>query len=421
MALLKKYFWIPLVLVLLGVGGFLTFGRSREAPAVEITAVKAVSGEFVRESKASGNVEARVYALNFPRPGRVARVLVQEGAAVRSGALLATLDMADDLSKLVSARENLAAVQVRLQTGSSEADANRAKAVSGLNAARSKLELARKLFAVGAASRQEVDDATRTVADLESQLRVLAAQTTGSKSDLEAQLAARNSEIRSLERAISQSQLRAPVDGTVAKIDFLTGTESGTGAVRLIEDATLTVRARLSEADAGLVKPGQPARIELDAAQGTILEGKVDRLGAQGEVQGQGGSAILPVVLRFLSNDARSLARPGLTATARITTLRLAKSVTVPLESLLEEDKKFFVWKIDTKKSADGKIESLTAKKTQIKVIARNLTVAAVSGLEAGAQIVNLPPEDLLEGARVKLPPEDSKPGETKPGEVVKP
>jgi HlyD family secretion protein len=302
-----------------------------------------------------------------------------------------------------------------LQTGSSEADANRAKAVSGLNAARSKLELAKKLFAVGAASRQEVEDATRSVTDLGSQLRVLAAQTTASRSDLEAQLAARKSEIRSLERSIAQSQLRAPVDGTVAKIDFLTGTESGTGLVRLIEDATLTVRARLSEADAGLVKPGQPARIELDAAQGTILQGKVDRLGAQGEVQGQGGSAILPVVLRFLSSDARVLARPGLTATARITTLRLANAITVPLEALLEEDKKFFVWLIESKKAVDGKTESLNAKRQAVKVIARNLTVAAVSGLEAGAQIVNLPPEDLQDGARVRLPPQ------TKPGAVLKP
>jgi HlyD family secretion protein len=414
MGVLRKYFWIPLVLVLLGVGGFLTFGRSREAPAIEVTTVKAVSGEFVRESKASGNVEARVYALNFPRPGRVARVLVQEGAAVRSGALLAELDTADDSSKLVSARENLAAVQVRLQTGTSEADANRAKAVSGLNAARSKLELARKLFAVGAASRQEVDDAVRAVTDLESQLRVLAAQTTGSRSDLEAQLAARNSEIRSLERGISQSQLRAPVDGTVAKIDYLTGTESGTGSVRLIEDATLTVRARLSEADAGLVKPGQPARIELDAAQGKILEGKVERLGAQGEVQGQGGSAILPVVLRFLSSDARTLARPGLTATARITTLRIANAVMVPLETLIEEDKKFFVWLVESKKSEDGKTESLSVKRRDVKVLARNLTLAAVQGLEAGSPLVSLAPEGLSDGARVRLPPE-LKPGEVKP------
>lgn len=414
MGVLRKYFWIPLVLILLGVAGFLTFGRSREAPAVEVTAAKAVSGEFVRESKATGNIEARVYALNFPRPGRVARVSVQEGAAVRSGALLAELDTADDSSKLVSARENLAAVQVRLQTGSSEADANRAKAISNLNAARSKLELARRLFAVGASSRQEVDDAVRAVTDLDSQLRVLAAQTTGSRSDLEAQLAARNSEIRSLERGILQSQLRAPVDGTVAKIDYLTGTESGTGSVRLIEDATLTVRARLSEADAGLVKPGQPARIELDAAQGKILEGKVERLGAQGEVQGQGGSAILPVVLRFLSSDARTLARPGLTATARITTLRIANAVMVPLETLIEENKTFSVWVIESKKSEDGKPESLSVKRRDVKVLARNLTLAAIQGLEAGAQLVSLAPEGLSDGARVRLPPE-VKPGEVKP------
>jgi HlyD family secretion protein len=245
-------------------------------------------------------------------------------------------------------------------------------------------------------------------------LRVLAAQTTGSRSDLEAQLAARNSEIRSLERSISQAQLRAPVDGTVAKIDYLTGTESGTSSVRLIEDATLTVRARLSEADAGLVKPGQPARIELDAAQGKILEGKVERLGAQGEVQGQGGSAILPVVLRFISSEARSLARPGLTATARITTLRVAKATMVPLETLIEEDKKFFVWLVESKKSEDGKTESLSVKRRNVKVLARNLTMAAIQGLETGSQLVSLAPEGLSDGARVRLPPE-VKVGEMKP------
>jgi HlyD family secretion protein len=408
--MLKKYFWIPLVLVLLGLGAFLTFGASREPPALEVTAVKAISGEFVRESKATGNVEARVYALNFPRPGRVAKVVVREGAAVPAGALLATLDTSDDSSKLVSARESLAAVRLRLQTGSSEADANRAKAVSGLNAARSKLILIQKLFDVGGASRQEVDDAARSVSDLESQLKVLAAQSSGSRGDLEAQLAARNAEIRSLERGISQSQLRAPVAGTVAKIDFLTGTESGTGVVRLIEDATLTVRARLSEADAGLVKAGQPAQIELDAAQGKILAGKVDRLGAQGEVQGQGGSAILPVVLRFLSSDARALARPGLTATAKITTLRLPNAVMVPLESLLEEDKQFYVWLIESKKSVDAKTETLTVKRVRLKVLARNLTLAAVEGIAGGSRLVNLPPEVLKDGARVRLAPDEVKP-----------
>jgi HlyD family secretion protein len=189
------------------------------------------------------------------------------------------------------------------------------------------------------------------------------------------------------------------VDGTVAKIDYLTGTESGTGAVRLIEDATLTVRVRLSEADAGLVKPGQPARIELDAAQGKILE-----------VQGQGGSAILPVVLRFLSSDARTLARPGLTATARITTLRIAQAVMVPLETLIEEDKKFFVWLIETKKTPDGKVDSLTVKRQEIKLLARNLTMAAVKGLESGAQLVSLAPDGLKDGTRVRLPPEVVKP-----------
>ena len=69
---------------------------------------------------------------------------------------------------------------------------------------------------------------------------------------------------------------------------------------------------------------------------------------------------------------------------------------------------------IESKKSEDGKPESLSVKRRDVKVLARNLTLAAIQGLEAGAQLVSLAPDGLSDGARVRLPPE-VKPGEVKP------
>ena len=393
---MKRRIWIPIVLLLLTVGAVFALTRPREAPALEVSTVPATRGLFERESKATGSIEARIYTLTFPKPGRVATVLAKEGQAVPKGALLARLDTSDDEAKLQSSRSSLESIRVRLGTSANETSANRGKLETALANARRKLAASRQLFAVGGAAQSEVDEATRAVGDLEAQLSVLSSQGTSGQSDLQAQRAARESEIEALERSIAQAALRSPVAGTVAKVDFLPGTESGQGAVRLVEDATLTVRARLAEADASFVKPGQPARIELDAALGRPLSAKVDRLGVQGEVQSQGSSAVLPVVLRFLDPNAKGLARPGLTAVARITTLRIPDATLVPLEAIVEENKRFYAWTVAETKTGDR--VQLTARKVPLTVKARNLTHAAVTGLEPGAKLVSLPPEALKEG-----------------------
>jgi multidrug efflux pump subunit AcrA (membrane-fusion protein) len=130
----------------------------------------------------------------------------------------------------------------------------------------------------------------------------------------------------------------------------------------------------------------------------------VDRLGVQAEVAGSGGSAVLPVFIRFLDEKAEALARPGLTVTARITTLRLPSALKVPLETLVEDGGKTFVWQVDE--------TTRTVRKQPIVVRARNLTHAAVEGLAPGSILVSLPPDTLKEGQKVsyRLPGQEARP-----------
>lgn len=390
---LLRRIWIPILVIALG-GVVWSIARPKPDPGLEINVARATGGEFVREVRANGSVDARVYTLNFPRPGRVARVLVKEGQAVAAGALLAELDTTDDTVKLTSARANLAATVTQLGAQGSETDASRAKIGSQLEAARVKLAATQKLAAVGGASRNELEDANRAVRDLESQLQIQSSQSTTSQSTLQATQSARQAEIKALERSISLAQLRSPVDGTVSKVDFLAGTEAGTGTIRVVESRTLEFRAKLAEADIPGLTLGQPALIALDSAPTTPLQAKVSRLAVQAEVSAQGGSAILPVILRFTDANARKLARPGLTASARITTLRLRDAVMIPLETLVEEQGKSSVWVVDQ--------TAKTLQKTPVTIRARNLTQAAVKGVPAGAILVSLPPETLKDGQKVR-------------------
>ncbi len=398
---MKRWIWIGLVALSLGLTLFGLL-RPRAEQGLAVNVARAERGEFVREVRATGTVEARVYTLTFPRPGRVAEVRVKEGQTVQVGQVLAVLETTNEQAQLRSVREALRALQTRAQAAEADYQSNRTRLQNQLAEVRRNLRIAEELLRVGGVARGEVERLERQVADLEAQLVSLNQTRTSTQRDLQAQLQARQTELATLERTIAQSSLRAPVNGTVSSVGYLVGVETtaqsagtalGAPSIRLVEAGSLRVQARLSEADVPWVRPGQPVRLELDAAPGQPLVGKVDRLGVQAEVAGTGGSAVLPVFIRFLDEKAESLARPGLTATARITTLRLPGALKVPLETLVEEGGQTYLWLVDS--------ASRTVRKQPVKVLARNLTQAAVDGIPDQSIVVSLPPEALKEGTRV--------------------
>ncbi len=399
---MRRWFFVGLLVLSLGLTIF-GLMRPRGEQGLSVNVARAEQGEFVREVRATGTVEARLYTLTFARPGRVAEVRVREGQAVQAGQVLAVLDTADDEARLRAAREALRALQARALAQEAEYQSQLTRLQNQLGQAQRSLDISRQLLAVGGVAPREVDQLARQVADLEAQRASLKQSRRSSQQELQAQVQSRQSEIATLERSLAQARLRAPVEGTVASVGYLVGLEAtaplGSAAspvspsIRLVEAGSLRVRARLSEADIPWVRPGQPVRIELDSAPEQPLEGKVDQLGVQAEVAGAGGSAVLPVLIRFMDNRAENLARPGLTATARITTLRLATATRIPLETLIEENGRTYVWVVDE--------ANRTAKKQPITVKARNLTQAAVEGVADQSILISLPPEALKEGGKV--------------------
>lgn len=398
---MNRWIWIGLGALSLGLTLFGLL-RPRAEQGLAVTVVRAERGEFVREVRATGTVEARVYTLTFPRPGRVAEVQVREGQTVQAGQVLAVLETANEQAQLRSVLEALLALRTRAQAAEADYQSNRTRLQNQLAEVRRNLRISQELLRVGGVARSEVERLERQVGDLEAQLASLTQARTSTQRDLGAQLQARQTELAALERTIALSSLRAPVKGIVSSVGYLVGVETtapsggvspSAPSIRLVEAGSLRVQARLSEADVPWVRPGQPVRLELDAAPGQPLEGKVDRLGVQAEVAGTGGSAVLPVFIRLMDAKAEVLARPGLTATARITTLRLPSALKVPLETLGEEQSKNYVWLVDE--------TTRTVRKQPVTVLARNLTQAAVEGIPDQSLLISLPPEALKEGGKV--------------------
>src|SRR3990167_2261932 len=110
---MKKIFIIGgSVIIALVVGGYFYFGRET-APEYEYTAVK--RGDLVQEVSVTGKVKpAEDVDLAFEKSGKVARVFVKVGDAVKSDQTLAELDNSDARAQVAQAEASLESARAKL-------------------------------------------------------------------------------------------------------------------------------------------------------------------------------------------------------------------------------------------------------------------------------------------------------------------
>jgi RND family efflux transporter MFP subunit len=239
--------WRSLLLSLAFVGGVVVFGAACKRSGGDEESLKkpAVKVATVGEARIAPRVTVAGVLAPLPGkdvkvgalvPGRVDRVFVAEGDAVKSGQALAHVE-AEPL------RQNV-----------SQAQAQREHASAELQNAKTKLERAERLYRDGIAAKQEVDDARAAVVAAESGLK--SAQATGGIAGVQ------------LERAT----LRAPIDGVVAAILVPAGQPvdgNGTPVIEVADTKVLDLRAPVSAARVGDVSVGQRAELDVEGV-GTV-------------------------------------------------------------------------------------------------------------------------------------------------------
>jgi RND family efflux transporter MFP subunit len=202
--------------------------------------------------------------LGFTSPGRIARVMVQEGDVVRAGQVLAVLDTTSLGASLAAA----------------SAESTRAK---------SELERFRTLYAQGwlTKSRLEAAEAAARSADANVSARRFAVDT--------ARVVAPSGGIV-LARTAEPSQI----------------IDAGTPIVTLGDSASgFVLRALLTDRDAVRIKSGIPAEVSFDALPGVIMAGRVIEMGGRSD---RGSGAFVAEIA--LPPDSRL--RSGLVGKARI-------------------------------------------------------------------------------------------------------
>jgi HlyD family secretion protein len=239
--------------------------------------------------------------VSFKIPGRVATRLVDEGALVKAGQVIARLESEDLINEVALRQADLQAMQAALDellAGSRKEEI--AQAVAALAAVEAEAKrLAddyhrqEALFHREVIPQQKFDTARAAYETSSAQVRqsaeALALLRKGPRRERIDQARARRGES---EVALVQAKTRlgytilaSPVSGLVISKNIEPGEQvsAGTPVVTVGELDTVWVRAYINETDLGRVKVGQKARVTTDTWPGKVYDGIVTFISSEAE------------------------------------------------------------------------------------------------------------------------------------------
>jgi HlyD family secretion protein len=252
------------------------------------------NGAFIGSN---GRIEATEVDVATKMAGRVGDILVEEGAFVKSGQILATMQVQTLEAQLREAKaqrqqavNGVASAQAQLAMRLSDKTALIAqvrRAEAELNAAKRRLARSETLVKEGATSTQTLDDdrartesaeasvaaAQAQVASADSSIAAARTQIVGAQSQVEAV----DATLERIQAEIDDSQLKAPRDGRVQFRVAQPGEVLGAGGrvLNLIDLSDVYMTFFLPTEAAGRLALGSEVRIVLDAAPGYVIPAKV--------------------------------------------------------------------------------------------------------------------------------------------------
>lgn len=301
-----------IVVLALGLAIWLTRSKGAESSA-DARAASALTVEVVTPQEqtwpqtveASGPLTAWQEVIVSPETGglRVAELLVDVGAKVKRGQLLARL--ADDSVRM----------EVRKQ------EAALAQAHAALEQATSNLKRAQVVEDSGALSAQQIEE-----------YRITAATARASLSSAQA-------ELDSIQLKLKQTRIVAPDDGFVSSKSAVLGNVVNAGAelFRLVRGSRVEWRPELDARQLNAIQSGQSATVVLPG--GNRVRGKVREVGPT--LSANTGRATV-----YVSLPTDSPARPGMFASGAIA-LDDKPAMTLPQSAIVSRDGRAYVYVVD--------------------------------------------------------------------------
>ncbi|MGQ3214484.1 MAG: efflux RND transporter periplasmic adaptor subunit [Shinella sp.] len=295
---MKRLFIVALLLAILAAGAW-WYRQRTQAPA---------------ELALYGNIDFRQVTLAFNGNGPVTEVLVEEGAQVKKGQVIARLDTSRIVPQIDQARANLVAAEAEAAN------------------ARVQFERQSALVPRAAASQQTLDNARSAAAVADAKVvathKALDLLVAGTRIEeiqqADAQLRAAEAQAAFLRAQLADTDLRAPVDAVVRSRLIEPGEMASPtrAAFSLVTISPKWVRAYVSETQLGQIRPGMKAEVSVDSMPGRAIAGWIGFISSVAEftpktVQTEELRTSLVFEVRVFVEDPDNVLRLGMPATVR--------------------------------------------------------------------------------------------------------
>jgi HlyD family secretion protein len=442
---LRRWIWIPIVIVVLVLG---VFGdayyqqRQYQATLGALQTQALARGTITASVSATGTLAAvRTADLSFGTTGEVGQVNVKLGQAVKQGQVLATLDPVSLPSTVNLAKQDLVSAQQALANAQSSvtAEGNAELALANaqiaftsaqtnyntyvlnyapaaMSAAQNDLQIAishyrasptdsnrtlymqalqnyQALYAQDTASGTITAVDPSTIAQITAKYNLAKAQLADAQAALQnyqngvnpQTVAAAQAQVAADEATIAQAEIAAPFDGTISALDVLVGNEATSGAVviSMADVSQLHVDIPISELDISTIKVGQSATLNFDAFPAKNYQGQVTAVSTKPAISS--GSVTYAVRVVVAGADPGLL--PGMTGGVTIVTSQLSNVLVVPSRAVRTVNGRQVVYEV-----RNSRLIPVT-----VTLGASNDTQTQVTGgvLQAGAMIVVNPPSTI--------------------------
>ena len=407
-----------------------------QTPPLEVAVEKVALRDLTETVLASGKIQpVTEVKISSEVSGEIVALTIKEGDAVRKGQLLARINP-----------EMMAAALDR-----NEAAVNNAK--SGLASARVRLRQLENLLRINLepAYRRTArlfEDKVATQAELEvarSQYESALQDIESAKEAVEGAVfmvqSARASQ-KEMKEQLARTNILSPMDGIVTKLSVELGERvvgtiqmAGTEMIRIADLTRMEVRVDVSESDVVRVKNGDSVMVEVDAYPGQKFSGMVREIANSSNSSALPGTGGADQVTNFLvkisllgdnratgdrsgvdkaanpvSMVQRFLFRPGMSASAEITTRRVQGAVSVPINAVAVRDAEGQATDPESEESSTTKnpdqqntnneqIDEVVFVRSANKALLRKVTtgiqddkhIQILSGLRSGEEVVTAP------------------------------
>jgi HlyD family secretion protein len=346
------------VLVLVAIVVF-TIVRAQSGYTKVLTG-KVTRGDLTSTVSGTGQIKPKTYVnIGATAFGRITKLYVKEGERVKKGQMLASIENVQPTASVDAQKASIAAAKTDISSyiaaeNTAKANVDHAKA----DLEQKRLDFARyqELYKEKLVSKQDYDARkaaydldVATVAQADAALAQAKAQTESARGHLGTAVATLRSDIDSLNKTVAV----APYDAIVTNLPVREGetmvvgiqNAEGSTLMTLADMSVVTAEVKIDETDIVNLKMNQAADVSVDALPGKVFKGHVTEVGDQALLRSTGVATSqstsgteeakdFKVIVTLDPGQADGDLRPGLSATAKITTAHKDSVLSLPIQAL---------------------------------------------------------------------------------------